>query len=68
MDRARLEYELKKRNISVDDLCKCIGISKSAYYRKLKGTSEFTHSEIQRIIDCIGLESPMGIFFADKVS
>lgn len=64
MDKALLEYEMKKKGVSVDELCKKIGISRSAFYRKCNGTSEFTQSEIQAIIDCLGLESPVAIFFA----
>lgn len=68
MDKFRLEYEMKSRGISVDDLCEHIGISRSAYYRKCNGLSEFTLSEIQGIVDYLGLDSPMGIFFKEKVS
>ena len=66
MDRWKLEYEIKKRGITIDKFCKDLNISKSAYYRKCRGISEFTQSEIERIIDYLGLESPMGIFFAEK--
>lgn len=66
MDKYKLEYEMKKRKISQEELCKKIHISRSAFYRKCNGLSEFTQSEIQAIIDFLGLESPMGIFFAEK--
>lgn len=68
MDKLKLEYEMKSRGVTVDTLCETIGISKSAYYRKIRGKSEFTQGEIQRIVDTLGLTSPIGIFFADKVS
>lgn len=68
MDKYKLEYEMKKRKVSQEELCKKIHISRSAFYRKCNGLSEFTQSEIQAIIDYLGLESPMGIFFAEKVS
>ncbi len=68
MDKYRLEYEMKKRKISQEKLCKEINMSRSAFYRKCNGLSEFTQSEIQAIIDVLGIESPMGIFFAEKVS
>ena len=32
------------------------------------GTSEFTQGEIQKIVDFLGLETPMGVFFDTKVS
>lgn len=68
MDKYRLEYEMKKRHVSKEELCQAIKISRSAFYRKCNGTSEFTQSEIQAIIDYLGIESPMGIFFTSKVS
>ena len=68
MDKYRLEYEMKKREINQEKLCKERNMSRSAFYRKCNGLSEFTQSEIQAIIDVLGIESPMGIFFAEKVS
>ena len=68
MDRFKLEYEMKTRGVTVQALCKAIGMSRSAFYRKCNGTSEFTQREIQKIIDILNIESPVGIFFAKKVS
>lgn len=68
MDGIRLEYEMKRRNVSKGDLCKYLGISRSAFYRKTHGESEFTQREIQGIIDLLHLDSPMGIFFTSEVS
>jgi len=67
VDKFKLEYEMKKRNVSQEKLCKAIHMSRSAFYRKCNGISEFTQSEMQAIIDYLGLSSPMGIFFAEKV-
>ena len=64
MDKALLEYEMKKKGVTIDEMCKVIGISRSAFYRKCNGTSEFTQSEIQTIVNHLNLESPVGIFFA----
>lgn len=63
MDKALLEYEMKKNNVSIGEMCDKLGISRSAFYRKCNGKSEFTHSEIQTIVEVLRLESPMGIFF-----
>lgn len=68
MDKALLEYEMKKRGVSIADMCAILGCSRSAFYRKCNGISEFTQSEIQIIVDYLGLESPMGIFFSGGVS
>ena len=68
MDKARLMYEMAKKNVSIADMCEKLNMSRSAFYRKCRGVSEFTQGEIQKIVDILSLESPMGIFFAEKVS
>jgi ACT domain-containing protein len=64
MDKALLQYEMSKNEISIGELCEKIGISRSAFYRKCNGKSDFTQSEIQAIVDLLHLESPVAIFFA----
>ncbi len=68
MDRYKLEYEMKRRGVTAGKMCEDIGMSRSAFYRKCRGKTEFTLSDIQKIVEYLGLESPMGIFFAEKVS
>ena len=68
LDKYRLEYEMKRRNVTQEELCKALKISRSAFYRKCNGLSEFTQGEIQGIVDYLQLDSPMGIFFKEKVS
>ena len=63
MDKALLEYEMNKRNVTIAEMCDVLGISRSAFYRKCNGKSEFTQSEIQTIVDYLKLDSPVGIFF-----
>lgn len=68
MDKARLLYEMQKKSISIQEMCDRLNMSRSAFYRKCNGISEFTQGEIQKIVDILELDSPMGIFFAEKVS
>ncbi len=68
MDRYLLEAEIKRRGYTMERLSREIGISKSAFSKKINGKSEFTLGEIQRIVDVLGLESPIPIFFGTKVS
>lgn len=68
MDANRLRYEMAKKQVTISMLCKHLKISRSAFYRKCKGISEFTQSEIEAIVNYLELESPMGIFFAPQVS
>lgn len=65
MDKVLLEYEMKKRGVSVDELCKAIDMSRSAFYRKCNGLSEFTLGEIKSIITVLQIDSPVAIFFAN---
>ena len=68
LDKNKLEKEMKLRGVTIEKMCSSIHMSRSAFYRKCNGISQFTQNEIQRIVDFLGLDSPMGIFFADKVS
>lgn len=63
-----LDYEMKKRGYTREKLAKAIGKSKSAFYRKCCGKSQFTLAEIKAIADILNLENVEQIFFADKVS
>ena len=64
MDRLRLEYEVKRKGYTLEEFCKEIGMSRSAFYRKCTGSSDFTLSEMEAIIKVLDLASPVGIFFA----
>lgn len=68
MNRNLLIYEMNERGFTVTSLARAIGISKSALSKKINGHSEFTLGEIQRICDVLRLESPIPIFFNQKVS
>ena len=68
MDKARLKYEMERRGVTIKEICEALGISRSAWNRKCSGKSEFTLNEIQAVVDFLELQTPMGIFFAEKVS
>ena len=68
MNKAKLQYEMELKHINKGEMCEILGISRSAFYRKCNGESEFTRSEIQKIVDILDLGSPVGIFFDEKVS
>ena len=63
MDMALLFYEMKRKNVTIKMMCEKLGMSRSAFYRKCRGISEFTQSEIQTIVDYLELDSPTPIFF-----
>ena len=64
MNKALLEYKMKENGKSISDMCEMLEISRSAFYRKCNGKSEFTQSEIQKIVNYLKLDSPVDIFFA----
>lgn len=68
MNKFKLEYEMKYRGITIEKMCADIHMSRSAFYRKCNGITQFKQREIQDIVTYIGLDSPMEIFFDDKVS
>lgn len=68
MNKEKLQDAMDQQGVSIQDMCNKLNMSRSAFYRKSNGISEFTQSEIQSIVDILKLDSPMGIFFAEKVS
>lgn len=64
MNEAKLLQVMADRKITKVEICRELGISRSAFYRKCKGITEFTQGEIQKIVDILSLDSPMEIFFA----
>lgn len=68
MDKERLMDEMGRQGITIQNMCDRLSMSRSAFYRKCNGISEFTQGEIQKIVDYLGLDSPVGIFFPPKVS
>ena len=59
---------MKAKGIQVGKMCELLNMSRSAFYRKTRGKSEFTLGEIQKICEVLNLSSPIGIFFAQVVS
>lgn len=70
MDKYKLEYFIRARNLNQTSFCKLLGISKTAYYRKTNGKSDFTREEILKIADILDLSGDeiLEIFFVQKVS
>ena len=66
--------ELKARMIlmdkSADDICAAIGISRTSWFRKTCGHSQFTQGEIAAMRRVLKLDDAMtsSIFFSEEVS
>jgi len=70
MNRNLLKIEMLKHGVSNQELCGKIGISGSAFYRKLNGESDFTRSEIEEIAKILAMDHDtiFSIFFGEEVS
>lgn len=54
---------MKREGVSKAKMCEELGISRSAFYRKCQGQSQFTLEEIRAITGVLHLDSPVPIFF-----
>jgi len=65
-----LKAEMVKQEVSAAQLAGMIGISESAFYRKLNGSSEFTQGEITSIANALRMDPQTiyAIFFEAEVS
>ena len=70
MNSRELKAEMVRNGKSVDDLCSALGISRSAWFRKVGGDSQFTQGEIMGLRFELSLDDHQTakIFFDDKVS
>ena len=65
MNSALLRYEMQRKGLSMRQLCEILNISKSAFWRKCTGKSEFKQSEISKMIQVLDLKGAERIWFAD---
>ncbi len=63
----KLRIAMIEAGMNVAQLAHAIGISESALYRKIKGTSEFTLAEMQAICGILGIQGG-GIFFDTELA
>lgn len=70
MNEQKLKAQMILKGKSVDELCAALKISRSAWFRKIAGTSEFTQSEICELRKQLDLDDcqTIDIFFEEKVT
>lgn len=68
MNKQALFRKMEEKNISITEMFQALGMSRSAFYRKCNGKSEFTLGEIFRIMQILGIDDANAIFFSEKVS
>lgn len=70
MNSRELKAQMVRRGIEINQLCAIIGISRTAWFRKVSGASLFTQKEISDIRDALDLDDQqvLTIFFNKEVS
>ena len=68
MNKQLLQNKMEALGISINEMIARLNMSRSAFYRKCNGKSEFTLEEMKKIMAILGEEDPREIFFNQKVS
>ena len=70
MNARELKAQMVRKDKSVDQLCTALGISRSAWFRKVGGESEFTQGEIAGLRFELDLDDHQtaAICFSEEVS
>lgn len=68
MNKQALINRMREQGLSITDMYKALNMSRSSFYRKCNGQSEFTLKEITRIMEILSVRDPNEIFFASQVS
>ena len=68
MNKQALLNKMEEKGISITEMYTKLHMSRSAFYRKCNGLSEFTLDEMKKILVILGEEDPREIFFSLKVS
>ena len=70
MNTRELKAQMILKGKTIDQICAALGISRSAWFRKVGGDSQFTQGEIMNIRHELELDDQqtMMIFFNEEVS
>lgn len=70
MNKQKLKAAMVLENLTTDKLCAEIGISNTAWWRKISGKTQFTQGEISRLRQILKLtaEQTVEIFFDPEMS
>lgn len=70
MNKDELKAQIVRKNKTANQLCAAIGISRTAWFRKLNGKSQFTLKEVVDIREVLDLDDEQTniIFFNKEVS
>ena len=70
MNTKELKIQMLRKEKTVNQLCDALHISRSAWFRKIRGESQFTQGELYDLRRELDLDDQrtMQIFFDDNVS
>jgi len=68
MNETKLRNIMRSKGVKVNAMVEKLGISRTAFWRKCKGISEFTRREMEIIVRELQLERPGEVFFDTEVS
>ena len=66
-DKALFKYMVNRKQLTLSDVANQLGVSDATLYRKIKGESDFSRSEIQMLKSILEMttEESISVFFAD---
>ena len=67
MDSKLLRKVMRDKGITVKCMCEFLQMSRKAFWAKCTGRSEFKLSEMQKILELIGTEHAVKIFYPESV-
>lgn len=62
IDAVRLKILIRSAGYRIVDVCKKLSLSKSGFYKKLSGKSEFTCEEIRKMGEILGKSNSLDYF------
>lgn len=68
LNKNALRAKIYSEGYKIKDLTKALGMKESTFYRKMRGTSEFTRIEMENLIETLHISNPLDIFFSEEVS
>lgn len=67
-DERRFRAQLTLRAFTLKKLADALGIHEVTLHKKIKDNGRFTRSEINKMIEILGIDDPESIFFAEELA
>lgn len=64
MNTPLLEYYMKTKGITNNEMANILGINPTTFWKKRTGRVEFKQSEIEKMIRRLEIKDPTAVFFA----